>query len=92
MTRAELIARHPSTPDYDLSIRLCAIRLCAIRLCAIRLCAIRLCAICASEAQAPGKITSVSNRYPQASHSHRCRTCRGLRYSDHSGMKIGSAH
>jgi hypothetical protein len=77
MTRAKLIARHPSTPDYDLSIRLCAIRLCAV---------------CASEAQAAGKITSVSNRYPQASHSHRCRTRRGLRYSDHSGMKIGSAH
>jgi hypothetical protein len=32
MIRAELIARHPSTPDDDLSIRLCAIRLCAIRL------------------------------------------------------------
>jgi hypothetical protein len=27
MTRAKLIARHPSTPDYGLSIRLCAIRL-----------------------------------------------------------------
>jgi hypothetical protein len=25
MIRAELIARHPSTPDDDLSIRLCAI-------------------------------------------------------------------
>ena len=39
-----------------------------------------------------GKQTSVSNLYPQASHSHRCRTRRSSRCSDHSGRKIVSRH
>jgi hypothetical protein len=45
-----------------------------------------------SENHNSGKQTSVSNLYPQASHSHRCRTRRASRYSDHSGRKIVSRH
>jgi hypothetical protein len=39
-----------------------------------------------------GKQTSVSNLYPHASHSHKCRTRRASRYSDHSGRKMVSRH